>query len=99
MIGGPVSDDNVEWDYQMERFFDATSGAELDSALVKAARAEELKWIHKEGVYVRVPASECEGVPLKLKWVDVNKGEQEPKSEESHSSKRGETCKTLLRNS
>ena len=73
MIGGPVSDDNVEWDYQMEQFYATTSGAELDPTLVKEARAEELKWIHKEGVYVRVPASECEGVPLKLKWVDVNK--------------------------
>ena len=56
MVGGPVPDDSVEWDRQMESFFDATSGAELDPALVKAARAEELRWIHQEGVYVRVPA-------------------------------------------
>ena len=74
MIGGPVPGDNVEWDRQME-LFDATSGAELDPTLVKAAREEELKWIHKEGVYVRVPGRECEGTLLKLKCVDVKQGD------------------------
>jgi len=72
MVGGPVPDDNVE---QMEQFFDATFGAALGPVLVKAAREEELKWIHQEGIYVRVPARECEGTPLMLKWVNVNKME------------------------
>lgn len=72
MVGGPVPDDNVE---QIEQFFDATFGAALGPVLVKAAREEELKWIHQEGIYVRVPARECEGTPLMLKWVNVNKME------------------------
>ena len=79
LISGPSPDDYVEWqkteqDYQ-EKVFDATSGAELDPELVKKARQEEMDWLHKENVYTRVPSTMCTGKLLKLKWVDVNKGD------------------------
>ena len=76
MIGGPVPDDYVEWEDQVDKFYDDTTGAELDPELIKAARKEELDWLHKERVYVRVPRSECEGPLLKLKWINVNKGDE-----------------------
>eukprot|EP00435_Cladocopium_sp_Y103_P068786 s76_g32.t1 len=80
MVGGPAPDDTVEWDHQMNEFVDDSSGQLLDAELVKRARQEELDWLRKENVYVRVKAEECTGKPLQLKWVDVNKGDhQSPK--------------------
>eukprot|EP00435_Cladocopium_sp_Y103_P070140 s53_g34.t1 len=80
MVGGPAPDDTVEWDHQMSEFVDDSSGQLLDTELVKKARQEELDWLRKENVYVRVSAEECKGKPLQLKWVDVNKGDhQSPK--------------------
>ena len=79
-VGGPSPDDAVEWEQQMEQFVDDSSGQFLDAELVQKARQEELDWLRKENVYVRVTAEECTGKPLQLKWVDVNKGDhQSPK--------------------
>eukprot|EP00435_Cladocopium_sp_Y103_P033093 s1902_g8.t1 len=80
MVGGPAPDDAVEWDHQMSEFVDDSSGQLLDAELVRKARQEELDWLRKENVYVRVSADQCTGKPLQLKWVDVNKGDhQSPK--------------------
>jgi len=75
MVGGPVPDDAVAWDEEVAKFVDDSSGQLLDPDLVAKARQEELDWLRKEKVYERVPASECQGKPLPLKWVDVNKGD------------------------
>ena len=76
-VGGPVPDDAGEFEDLMEEFYDEASGAKLDPKLVKQSRKEELDWIHKEQVYVRVPASEVTGPLLQLKWLDLNKGDNE----------------------
>ena len=59
----------------MEEYVDDSSGAILDPTLVKAARAEELAWLKKEKVYERVPAELHPGKPLQMKWLDINKGD------------------------
>ena len=74
-VGGPSPDDAVEWEHQLEQFVDDSSGQFLDAKLVQKARQEELDWLRKENVYVRVKADECIGKPLELKWLDINKGD------------------------
>ena len=76
-VSGPSPDDAVEWDQEVEEFVDDISGASLDPQKVKEARQVELDWLRKEKVYERVPASHAKGALLKLKWVDVNKGDKE----------------------
>lgn len=84
---GPSPDVYVEWEQKLqddeEEFTDNVSGAKLEPELVKKARQEELDWLRKEKVYQRVPRRLCEqkgAKLLKLKWVDVNKGDtQRPK--------------------
>ncbi|MCR9103517.1 MAG: hypothetical protein NXI25_26465, partial [bacterium] len=81
-LSGPTPDEYVEQEelYKEEfgQFVDDVTGTELPAHLVKAARKEELGWLHKEGVYVKVPRRICEGKgmkPLQLKWLDINKGD------------------------
>ena len=82
MFSGPSPDDAVEWDHEMDNFMDElymddASGAILDPKLVKQGRAEELEWLRREKVYERVPLREAEGHGplLKVKWLDINKGD------------------------
>ena len=42
---------------------------------MKKGKQEELDWLRKEKVYERIPMREVEGPLLKLKWVNVNKGD------------------------
>lgn len=61
-----------------EQFWDAAAGTLLESKLVHSARAEELSWVKSEGIYRRVPLSECTAKGLKpvtTKWIDLNKGD------------------------
>ena len=81
-VGGPCPDDYNEWEAQVtaeeEQFIDDVSGLPLDAEGVRAARAEELRWVKGVQVYERVPrrlAVEKGVRPLGLKWVDVNKGD------------------------
>ena len=82
MFTGPSPDDAVEWDKMMDEHFDEiymddSSGAILDPELVRKARAEELAWLKKECVYERVPLSQAKGDLLKIKWLDINKGDHD----------------------
>ena len=80
-LTGPSPDDYNEWEAEVEKsqqeFLDDSSGAALDAELVKRARAEELQWLKGEKVYTRVPASEAQGPLLKIKWIDINKGDND----------------------
>ena len=80
-LTGPSPDDYNEWETEVEKsqqeFLDDSSGAALDAELVKKARAEELQWLKGEKVYTRVPASEAQGPLLKIKWIDINKGDND----------------------
>jgi hypothetical protein len=70
--------DNVE--VCEEEFWDDVSGEPLDPDLVRKARAEEMDEIRKHGVYKKVKrgiAWEATGkAPIKVRWVDVNKGDK-----------------------
>jgi hypothetical protein len=65
--------------YKQRRVWDDITGRELDWSGVVAARAEEMVEFTKHGVYEKVPISECiqrtGKKPLKVRWVDINKGD------------------------
>ncbi|CAE7372762.1 GIP, partial [Symbiodinium sp. CCMP2592] len=65
--------------YVKEPVIDANTGAELDPRKVAEARASELAWVKKQGVYDKVDESICWSEtgrpPITLKWVDRNKGD------------------------
>ena len=62
-----------------EPVIDANTGAQLDAKKVAEARASELAWVKKQGVYEKVEESVCWDEtgrpPITLKWVDRNKGD------------------------
>ena len=62
-------------------FRDAITGQPLETALVRAARREELEYFAAESVWRKVPRAEAmqkQGKPpISVKWVDVNKGDDE----------------------
>ena len=59
---------------------DEVSGEVLPNDGVKQARQEEIKELKKHDVYKKVPIEECWACtgqdPIKVKWVDVNKGDK-----------------------
>ena len=61
-------------------FWDDLSGKRLDPKLVKEARKEEMVEFGKHGVYVKVPVSRCweetGKAPIGVRWVDINKGDE-----------------------
>jgi hypothetical protein len=67
--------EDTEW----RKYWDDISGQELDAALTKAARAEEVSEIHRMGVYDKVSIEEClretGRLPIGTRWVDTNKGD------------------------
>ena len=62
-------------------YWDSSSGAPLQPSLVQQARMEEILQFRKHGVYQKVPVRECwertGKAPIGIKWVDVNKGDEE----------------------
>ena len=62
----------------MEKAWDDVTGRELDWDMVLAARMEEMEEVKKHGVYTKVPIHECVKAtgkkPLKVRWIDINKG-------------------------
>ena len=72
--------DNIEHEEEeWVRYWDDLNGAELPQDLVREARCEELDVIRKMGVWERRPREECMARtgrrPVKVRWVDVNKGD------------------------
>ena len=63
------------------RFRDDLTGQPLKPELVKAARRKELEYFNTKGVWTlrpRAEARERQGKPpITVKWVDVNKGDDE----------------------
>lgn len=84
--GGPVpsqphfdfQDQGLQEDYA--KFWDNISGEELPPQLVKKARREEIEWVRSINLYDKVPRAEADSKniqPLKIRWVDVNKGDRQ----------------------
>ena len=61
--------------------YDDVSGEQLDPRLVKAARALEMEFFKRLGVYTTVPRAEAfqsgVGKIILGRWIDVNKGDSE----------------------
>ena len=59
-------------------YWDDARGGWLNKDLVTAAREEEMSYVRKHGVYLRVPRSVClretGKQPIKTGWADTNKG-------------------------
>ena len=65
---------NGEWG----EFYDVAGNA-LESHPVREARAEKIQGPKKRGTYVKVPVTECWNntgkAPIRIRFVDVNKGD------------------------
>ena len=65
-------------DEQGEIAWDDVADIGLDLGEVKRARAEEVDFLRKEGVYEKIPVEECWRAtghgPTSVKWIDTNKG-------------------------
>ena len=66
---------------EYDEAWDDVSGAQLNTAKVKAARAEEVKVAHDFNVYDKVPVAECWSetgkAPIDTRWIDTSKGDSE----------------------
>lgn len=66
---------------QLEEAWDDVSGAQLNPKAARAARNEEIEYIHKMKLYSKVPTSLCyqrtQKAPISIRWIDVNKGDTE----------------------
>ena len=64
-----------------ENFRDAVTGQSLDSTLVREARRKEVQYFESKWVWHKRPRSEAYNftgkLPISVKWVDVNKGDDE----------------------
>ena len=60
-------------------YWDDVNGGWLDPEMVKIERQKEIDWLHANEVYQKVPIDECWRVtgkpPIKLLWIDSNKGD------------------------
>ena len=78
-----VSEDGVELFKVVENqeFRDALTGQLLQPDLVKAARRRELEYFAAKSVWRKVPRGDAQRYqgkpPITVKWVDVNKGDDE----------------------
>ena len=75
-----VDIDNIEHEVEdWRRYWDDMSGEPLDTGPAKEARAEEIREVHRMGVYIEVSLEECiretGKAPVGTWWVDVNKGD------------------------
>ena len=78
-------DEEESWEaiYYMDsqgEYWDEISNKKPNQNGVIAARLDEIRQVHSHGVYEKVPMEECytrtgKG-PIKVKWVDINKGDE-----------------------
>ena len=79
---GPVNEEPAEdWELEFPDVYDQVSGQLLDPKLVAKARADELGYVHRYHVYTKVPVQQCLDRagknPVKVKWIDINKGDHD----------------------
>ena len=76
---GPVPEEPSMPAGNWYQYWDDVNGGYLDSEGVLKARQLEMEYIHKQGVWKRVPLDQCiqetGKQPIPLKWVDTNKGD------------------------
>ena len=80
-LQGDWDEENPETSPEGEEFYDATTGQLLDPVLVRKARMEEMKYFADKDVWTKRPRREAFEYmgkrPITVKWVDVNKGDDE----------------------
>ena len=63
------------------KYRDDLSGQVLKDSLVEEARTTELLYFHSKGVWLKVPKSSARAQtgrpPVTVRWVDVNKGDEQ----------------------
>ena len=66
---------------ELEVAWDDASGATLDPKEVRKARAEEIRFVTEMGLYEKVQIKQCHErtgkATISVRWVDINKGDQE----------------------
>ena len=76
-INGLAVNEETDCDYA----WDDVKDEWLDPECVKAARAEEMEFLKKEQLYVKVPLEDCFATtgkpPTGVRWIDTNKGSGE----------------------
>ena len=64
-----------------EEAWDDVSGNALDPKEVRRARKEEIEYVHKMGLCIKVPVKEAYEhngkAPISVRWIDINKGDSE----------------------
>ena len=77
-------DDAIQEIYYVDstgEFYDEITGRRLLKAEVIKARLEEMQQFAKHKVYVKVPIQQCYDStgksPIKVRWIDINKGDEE----------------------
>ena len=77
---GPICEEPfVPADY-IEEYWDDVNGGLLPAEEVKKARTLEMDYFKKQGVYRKVPVTQCytEGLrPITVRWLETNKGDPE----------------------
>ena len=76
---GPVPEEpwvDLQW---IEAYWDDVNGGWLSPEEVKKARQLEMDYLHKQGVYSKVPLQQCLDEtgkqPIGTRWLDTNKGD------------------------
>ena len=73
------SDSEINYMDHEGQFWDEMSGKQLNFQEVIPARLDEIKHWHSYDFYENVPVKECWDstgrAPVKVKWVDINKGD------------------------
>ena len=73
-ITGPDEIEYGDW----EQFHDELTGQELPTEKVREARLEEIEFLNKFPVYVKVPIAPSRGkIFIKVRWIDHNKGDKD----------------------
>ena len=77
---GPHNDEpelpGGEWD---DEYVDDIKGGALDADMVRAGRAEEIDWIMKQKVFMKVPIETARNENARIndmKWIDTKKGDK-----------------------
>merc|ERR1712026_301738 len=64
-----------------KKYWDNVTGLPLEAWRVEKARKEEIEFFQKQGVYEKVLRTVCYSrtgkAPVKVRWVDVNKGDEQ----------------------
>ena len=77
-------DEDVGRVYYLDSYgdnWDETTHRKLPKAEVEKARLEELRQVYNHNVYTKVPLQQCIDetgqMPITVRWLDVNKGDEE----------------------